>query len=249
MKKSGLALSSAPLWTNLTDAFRSTSHAAGLVSVSFNRRVKYVSACISQTQWYVLARDHVAVLCSGLEEDGCDGPIPKWKTIHTLTLLNDMFLHCFCQYYCRVGLPCAHLLSVINNFSISMAIVKWWKVYHYYGLHNTEITHQLNLFQSQQGKPYLGALIPHHLIPGCSNEFYPCFSSEILNNHVLSCIQHVVESLESAFLISDCPILNITDADLDAENISFTMENKENNDEGSTVQSVTTKNSRCQLLS
>lgn len=185
MKKSGLALSSAPLWTNLTDAIHLTSHAAGLVSVNFNRRVKYVSARISQTQWYVLARDHVTVLCSGLEEDGCDGPIPKWKPINTLTLLNDKFLHCSCQYYCRVGLPCAHLLSVINDFSISMAMVKWWKVYHYYGLHNTEITHQLNLFQS----------------------------------------------------------------DLDAENISFAMENKENNDEGSTVQSVTTKNSRCQLLS
>jgi hypothetical protein len=130
-----------------------------------------------------------------------------------------------------------------------MAMVKWWKVYHYYGLRNTEITHQLNLFQSQQGKPYQGALIPLHLISNCSNEFYPSFSSEILNNNALSCIQHVVENLESSFLISDCPILSVTDADFDAEKFSFAMENKENNDEESSVQSATQKSSRCQLLS
>lgn len=54
---------------------------------------------------------------------------------------NDLgYLKCFCCYYERMGLPCAHILQLTDIVDIAMCDICWWNNFCYHYGRKAEIT-------------------------------------------------------------------------------------------------------------
>ena len=45
------------------------------------------------------------------------------------TYNGQTFIRCDCGYYDRIGIPCAHILCLVEGISVNMFHIHHWKVY------------------------------------------------------------------------------------------------------------------------
>ncbi len=114
-------------------------------------------------------------------------PLPKFQKEKTLHLSDKFpvfanvycvnitrkgtqtFLKCECLIFERYGIPCSHILKIMNKFEESMIKIQHWKIYQvYFGGKNTKLSQELmKLTSIQYRNENMGVLISEGTLQEC----------------------------------------------------------------------------------
>ena len=175
-------------WISLSCGDELNLRGEQLLTSEWNKRNMYVSCRSTSTQWLVTYNNELDIR----KQNGYKTIYPLFKRIRTVTVKNSV-LYCSCHMFERFGIPCRHMLCVLDTFpkynmpSANDVSVIYWKAYSLYCYnHNNKDEKSIKLGQllaDLRDKDILG--------PSCPKKFYKSF--EICKHIETTFVQSQIE--------------------------------------------------------
>ena len=119
-------------WTKSLTKDYLTEYAEGIACDNFDRRLKYVKKRIDDNTWLVC---YSKFLTFDKEYDDSYLSKPtKFVRLREVSLSQDNFMSCTCNYPKRWLMPCVHICTVIDScelYTADLFHLRWWKHFNY----------------------------------------------------------------------------------------------------------------------
>jgi hypothetical protein len=151
---SAVTVSTRPLWSRLPTSTKLTSKGKSRVTTQWQLRHEYTCEQVGDMCWHLLAKS-----TTKNPGDAADvlGPIQRFSRVRRVEMLEGTnILLCSCMYFERTGIPCRHLMNVLdsicpgyNGISHHDVSVMWWSDFNKYAFSTNPSEEQISTMYSE----------------------------------------------------------------------------------------------------
>jgi hypothetical protein len=142
---SAVTVSTRPLWSTLPTSNKLlTSKGESIVATQWQLRHEYICEQVGDRCWHLLAKSTTTSPCDAADVLNLGDAIPCFSRVRRVEMLEGTnILLCSCMYFERTGIPCRHVMNVLdticpgyNGISHHDVSVTWRSDFHKYAFSN-----------------------------------------------------------------------------------------------------------------